>query len=623
VPAGTFKPTDARSAGAAAAAVALIVAGIYALTLGAPFYSDDYAYLVNNQRLRDLPLGELWRLATERFNPFEFLPLRDLSWRLELAAFGLDPAGFRAVNIGLYLTVCALVFVVSRRACAVLPAAALPQATTVAALTTVLFSVHPAHVEAVVWISGRKDLFAAGFALASLWAALAATAAPAQALRWSALAALAFVAALLSKATAVALLPIYFGLAWQLHRRSPLPSAQRGARLLAGLTALAAVSFLAFFHGASAIRVEQHLGWETVARFLAILGWLARLAISPEPRQTFYPVVESGFLPMAGVGLLALGGLAIGMLRAWRRRSLLLLPLALMLCLAMPYGQIVPFGTHSLVTDRYLFLLSWPVCFLLALLAATSNWRRGALAALAALWLFQTASYALDWRTTTTLRERALQAYPRHYSPINAMVFTELLPRGQFAEAARLVADIEDGAARALNARLLALNQRLAQDTGDPRPLMAEIVAAQKAVTAMPAQAQWNLAYQYQYAVAGKAAVSEAWRSLADRHPREAAVHFNAGLWFHEAGEPGEAARMFGAAAALLDPQSPHFAAALRRQGIAAWLDGDAATAERLLLAAGAATVPDAAAACALAKLYGETGRPLEAAAAQRRCRGA
>lgn len=622
MPEASAKPLDARTAAVAAAAVALVVAGIYALTLGAPFYSDDYAYLVNNPRLRELPLGELWRLATERFNPFEFLPLRDLSWRLELAAFGLEPAGFRAVNIGLYLAVCALVFAVTRRACAVLPATALPQATTVAALTTVLFSVHPSHVEAVVWISGRKDLLAAGFALASLWAALAAIALPARAPRWSVLAALGFAAALLSKATAVALLPVYLGLAWQLQRCSPQPSARQGAGLLAGLTLLAAAMFLAYFHGASAIRVEQHLGWQTVARFLAIVGWLARLALSPESRQAFYPVVESGFLPMAGLGLLVLGGLAAGMLLAWRRRSLLLLPLALMLCLAMPYGQLVPFGTHSLVTDRYLFLLSWPVCFLLALLAA-NRWQRGALAALAALWLAQTMAYTLDWRTTAALRERALQAYPGHYSPINAMVFTELVPRGQFAEAARLVAAIDDADARALNARLLALKQRLAQDSGEPRALMAEIVAAQKAVTTLPAQAKWNIAYQYQYAVAGKAAVSEAWRGLAGRHPRDAAVHFNAGLWFHAAGEAGEAARMFGAAAALMDPQSPHFAAALRRQGIAAWLDGDAAAAERLLLAAGAAAMPDAAAACALAKLYGETGRPLEAAAAQRRCRGA
>lgn len=621
MPAAPVKPLDARSAAAAAAAVALVVAGIYALTLGAPFYSDDYAYLVNNQRLRELPRGELWRLATERLNPFEFLPLRDLSWRLELAAFGLAPAGFRAVNIGLYLGVCALVFAVTRRACEVLPAAALPQAAMVAALTTVLFSVHPSHVEAVVWISGRKDLLAAAFALASLWAALAATAAPAQAPRWSVLAALAFAAALLSKATAVALLPVYLGLAWQLQRRSPTAAARRGAGLLAGLTLLAATVFLAVFHGASAIRVEQHLGWETVARFFAIIGWLARLALSPEPRQTFYPVVEAGFLPMAGLGLLALAGLGAGLLLAYRRRSLLLWPLALLLCLALPYAQLLPFGTHSLVTDRYLFLLSWPACWLLALLAAR-HWQRGALAALAALWLLQTVGYALDWRTTTGLRERVLQAYPGHYSPINAMVFTELVPRGQFVEAARLVAGIDDAAARALNTRLLALKQRLAQDADAARPLMAEILAAQKAVTAMPAQAKWNIAYQYQYAVAGKEAVSEAWRILAGRHARDAAVHFNAGLWFHDAGDPAEAARMFAAAAALLDPQSPHFAVALKRQGIAAWLDGDAATAERLLLAAGTAAVPDPAAACVLVRLYAETGRPAAAAAAQQRCRG-
>ncbi|NIQ31432.1 MAG: hypothetical protein GTN89_13905, partial [Acidobacteria bacterium] len=38
-----------------------------------------------------------------------------------------------------------------------------------ASMLTMLFAAHPAHVESVAWISGRKDLLAGVFGFLALW----------------------------------------------------------------------------------------------------------------------------------------------------------------------------------------------------------------------------------------------------------------------------------------------------------------------------------------------------------------------------------------------------------------------------------------------------------------------
>src|ERR1019366_8419549 len=94
---------------------------------------------------------------------------------------------------------------------------------------------------------------------------------------------------------------------------------------------------------------------EAVTRLLAVLGWLARLAISPESRHFYYPVFEDTYLPFRvalGVAVLA----AAGGVMILRRRSLEGFALVTFLLLCMPYTQLVPFVTDSLVSDRFLAL---------------------------------------------------------------------------------------------------------------------------------------------------------------------------------------------------------------------------------------------------------------------------
>jgi len=87
------------------------------------------------------------------------IPVTVATYIAESAVFGLNPAVFHATNVALHLTVTWLILWGLRWAgCG----------SVVAAVAALGFALHPAAVEPVVWVSGRKELLAAIFSLASL-----------------------------------------------------------------------------------------------------------------------------------------------------------------------------------------------------------------------------------------------------------------------------------------------------------------------------------------------------------------------------------------------------------------------------------------------------------------------
>ncbi|MBI3903837.1 MAG: hypothetical protein HY306_12995 [Nitrosomonadales bacterium] len=170
--------------------------------------SDDSLYVVNNVKLAGLHLADLWRLFIEPYNPFEFLPLRDLSYWLDIAFFGMSPPAFRLHSIALYLICCLLVYLTTLELWRYFKVTETGDAKWAAATVAALFALHPAHVDAVIWISSRKDVLSSMFAMLALWLAIGARREHGLA-PWHAGAALAaLAAAILSKATMVFVAPV-------------------------------------------------------------------------------------------------------------------------------------------------------------------------------------------------------------------------------------------------------------------------------------------------------------------------------------------------------------------------------------------------------------------------------
>jgi hypothetical protein len=119
---------------------------------------DDEQHVVDNQSIKTLTWKSIEGL-TSSFLVSNYIPLTALTYMLEYRFFKVNPFVYHATNLAFHLLNCVLVFwfvyLISNGAF-------------VAFLTSLLFGIHPLHVESVAWVSERKDLLYAFFFMGSL-----------------------------------------------------------------------------------------------------------------------------------------------------------------------------------------------------------------------------------------------------------------------------------------------------------------------------------------------------------------------------------------------------------------------------------------------------------------------
>ncbi len=119
---------------------------------------DDDLFILRNPLVQSLTLKSVGQVFTQ---PVEgrYYPLTMISLGIDAHLFRGHPTGFHAVNLLLHIMNIVGVFVLLTR---------LRLAEGVVWIATLLFAIHPLQVESVAWISSRKDLLAAMFALLAL-----------------------------------------------------------------------------------------------------------------------------------------------------------------------------------------------------------------------------------------------------------------------------------------------------------------------------------------------------------------------------------------------------------------------------------------------------------------------
>jgi tetratricopeptide (TPR) repeat protein len=162
--------------------VALVVAGLTALvfsrSVGYGFVRwDDESLLVKNQAFRSLDWDALRWMASSTLLGHR-VPIAWLSFAIDHAVWGMRPAGYHLTNVLLHAANVGLV--------AVLGAELLRRATSWpericrlgAAVAALFWGLHPLRVEAVSWVTGRRDVLSGFFLLLTLIAYLRAAGPP-------------------------------------------------------------------------------------------------------------------------------------------------------------------------------------------------------------------------------------------------------------------------------------------------------------------------------------------------------------------------------------------------------------------------------------------------------------
>ena len=146
----------------------------------------------------------------------------------------MNTAPYRLENVMLYLLCIPLVYVLTSWIWKYFRPEESGNARWVAVAVTSLFVLHPSHTEAVVWISGRKDVLSTLFSLFALWFAVKAKREKGIHAGYASTTLIFLVAAMLSKASSVAVAPVIaliWILFWQDMRGTHCPGSI-GAYLL-------------------------------------------------------------------------------------------------------------------------------------------------------------------------------------------------------------------------------------------------------------------------------------------------------------------------------------------------------------------------------------------------------
>ncbi len=119
---------------------------------------DDNQLVYENLVIRNLTWNNLKEIFTS-FYVGNYIPLTILSFSLEYRFLKLNPYGYHMSNLILHLLNSILVFWLIYM---------LSNKFSISALVALLFGIHPTHVEAVAWITGRKDVLYSFFFLLSI-----------------------------------------------------------------------------------------------------------------------------------------------------------------------------------------------------------------------------------------------------------------------------------------------------------------------------------------------------------------------------------------------------------------------------------------------------------------------
>ena len=375
----------------------VLVAVSYIPALSGGFVWDDVIFSEEPVIHAVSGLKSIWFSPADIRNEGHYWPLVYSSFWLEHKLWGLNPAGYHAVNVALHLANCLLLW-------RLLVRLRVPGAAVIAAV----FAAHPVHVESVAWIIERKDVLSALFYLAAVMVWVRFGEQP-RAWRYG-LALALFTAGLLSKSVVVTLPAALLILQWWRNGRVRWIDLLRLAPFVAVAVGITAAD-LSFYRS----REPLDLGYTLAERALIAaraLWFYAGKLLWPAELKVIYPLWEIDAGDLLAWGYVVAAAALAGALWVARRR-IGRGPLAGVLYFAVTLGPVLGFVDYgylqfSFVADRFQYLAGIGVLAVLIGGAAhgvgklPDGYRRGALGLAAAVVMVLG---VLTWRQAEVYRD--------------------------------------------------------------------------------------------------------------------------------------------------------------------------------------------------------------------------
>jgi len=361
---------DSKKSGIRVDAILLAALSILAgLVLSRLFYGrftnyDDDWQIYNNPYVRGLTAENLKGMFTMPIHGM-YLPIKTLSYAVDYSIWGYKAFGFRLTSFILFLLSAYLLYVIIR---------ILFKSRAGAFFGTLIFIVHPVHVEVVGWLSARKDVLALFFfLLAFLLFILYRRALDKKSRRGGVfffiLSCLSFVLAMGSKSTAASLPLALFLYDCIFHYKS-----RKDLKLFIldkiPFLILGALGAFWTLHLARELQFVRQMPYASLLpRMVKVFACYIWLLIAPVKLCVQYLILpvkdflSRNFLLSAATLVVFIVAAVI----SFKKSKLIFFCLMWFLINFIPVSHLVPINVPSLMADRYIYTSSLALSFLVAL----------------------------------------------------------------------------------------------------------------------------------------------------------------------------------------------------------------------------------------------------------------
>jgi len=419
----------------------VIVAGVYANALKNDFTTWDDLAVYGDTLIRS-PRWEAVKTIFTFHRASTYQPIRRVSFMLDYLFCQRNPLCYHFFNVLYYLFGLFFLYLFSEKLLSFLTSWNVQRRCLAALFSTIIFAVHPVHVEAVTWISGRKEVLLGWFFFAALYFYLLGRERGKHAFTMYVLSLLAFIFAVLSKPSAVVFpaILLLFEICYQPEHLKKFLVWLMPFILLSGI---AVFILMTVMHQAGGIK--PYRGGTFCTNFLVsfyIILYYIKLCIATINFSAAYTI----WLPENPYSIWTIAAvLANLILFAWaivkfKKRPLIPFLIFWFYIQLLPYANIIPIST--ILADRYVFLASFaytlPVGLFFTWFMFIQNRRvtQEFFKVLAvAIFVLLTAGYSYMtikqnrvWRNTRTLWMDAYEKYPHAPSAQHgaALVFMKM-----------------------------------------------------------------------------------------------------------------------------------------------------------------------------------------------------